>query len=179
MKNDRFIPPFFLDNPLRKVITPPTRVVARFKDLLSPGMTVLDLGSGPGFFTGVLSSLVERGTVWAVDPDPRAVQRLKAKSFQNVIPIVASASNLPFLKDESVDFVFSNLVLCCVVDHEGAMNETYRVMKRGGKAYVSSRRGRGKDPRDVNGEEWKRLISRFKVLRSGESFMEFWAVLEK
>ncbi|ABP95171.1 Methyltransferase type 11 [Metallosphaera sedula] len=180
MVQDRKIPPFILDNPVRRAFSPPTRILDRFRDSIIPGMTVLDVGSGPGFFIPLLSRLVgEKGKVWAVDPDPRAIDRIKRKGLSNVEARVGSASSLSFLGDESVDFVFSNLVLCCLVDHKGAVDEMRRVMRRSARAYVSSRKGRGKDPRSVKEEEWKELLSKFKVIRSGSSFMEWWALVEK
>lgn len=60
-------------------------------------MTVLDVGSGPGFFIPLLSRLVgEKGKVWAVDPDPRAIDRIKRKGLSNVEARVGSASSLTF-----------------------------------------------------------------------------------
>ncbi|AWR98519.1 class I SAM-dependent methyltransferase [Metallosphaera hakonensis] len=180
MVQDRIIPPFILDNPIRRAISPPTKIVERFRDAVKPGMVVLDVGSGPGFFVPILSRMVgERGKVWAVDPDPRAVERVKGRGLNNVEAVVGRANSLDFLQDESVDFVFSNLVLCCVVDHKGSVKEMYRVLRKGGKAYVSSRKGRGKDPRNVSWSEWRDLLSSFSRVREGSSFLEWWALVEK
>ncbi|BCS93258.1 Arsenite methyltransferase [Metallosphaera sp. J1] len=180
MVQDRRIPPFVLDNPIRRAFSPPTRIVSRFRDSVKPGMVVLDVGSGPGFFLPLLSRLVgEKGKVWAVDPDPRAIEKVKRKGLSNVEARVGSASSLSFLEDGSVDFVFSNLVICCLVDHKGAISEMRRVMKPGARAYVSSRKGRGRDPRAVTEEEWREILSTFKVIESGSSFMEWWALVEK
>ncbi|WP_048057469.1 class I SAM-dependent methyltransferase [Metallosphaera cuprina] len=180
MTKDRLISPFILDNPIRRVFMPPTKVVDRFRDYLRPGMTLLDVGSGPGFFLPILSKLVgEEGKVWAVDPDPRAIERIRKRGLSNVEPRIGTASSLDFLPDKSVDFVFSNLVLCCLLDHEGAVKEMLRVMKDGSKAYISVTRSRGKDPRNFRTEEWRDLESKLKIIRRGSSIMELWMLAEK
>ncbi|AWR96924.1 methyltransferase domain-containing protein [Acidianus sulfidivorans JP7] len=184
MANDRYINPVFLDNPLRSVFSPKEKVISRFREYLKENYTVVDLGCGPGFFTVMLSKIVKNGLVYAIDPDERAIRRLKEKiqklSLRNVIPIVAPAQKLDFINSNSVDFVFSNLVLCCMVDHEGAIREIERILKKdSGKCYISVTKGYLiKDKRDVSKEEWKKILNRFKVIKEGESIMERWAVVE-
>jgi ubiquinone/menaquinone biosynthesis C-methylase UbiE len=49
-----------------------------------------------------------------------------------------SASDLSFIKDESVDFVLANGLLCNMAEHRSAaVKEIERVLKPTGKAYVS------------------------------------------
>jgi len=183
MVKDRYIPPFFLDNPFRSLISPPHKILSRFSDYLRDDYTVLDLGSGPGFFTVVLSKAIGNGIIYAVDPDPRAISKLKEKvkklNLKNVIPYVAPAQKLDFLGDKSIDFIFSNLMLCCTVDHEGALKEMKRVLKEGGLMYLSVTRSFGKrDKLSVDEKEWREILNSFKVVREGKSLTELWALVK-
>jgi len=183
MVKDRYIPPFFLDNPLRSLISSPRKIVSRFSDHLRDDYTVLDLGSGPGFFTVVLSKIVSNGIIYAVDPDPKAVSKVKEKvkklDLKNVVPYVSPAQKLDFLGDKSIDFIFSNLMLCCTVDHEGALKEMKRVLKDGGLMYLSVSRSFSKGDRlSVNEKEWREILNSFKVIREGRSLMELWALVK-
>ncbi|WP_338604539.1 class I SAM-dependent methyltransferase [Sulfolobus tengchongensis] len=181
-KGDRYINPFVLDNPLRRLVSSPNRIISRFREYLKEDYVVVDLGSGPGFFTVILARIVK--TVYAIDPDERAIKRLKEKmqklSLSNVIPYVAPAQKLEFIKDGSIDFVFSNLMLCCTIDHEGALNEIKRILKNDGLVYLSvTRNFIGKDKRDVDEREWREILSNFKVIKEGKSIMERWAVVRR
>ncbi|PVU77426.1 class I SAM-dependent methyltransferase [Sulfolobus islandicus] len=181
-KNDRYINPLVLDNPLRSLVSPPNRILSRFVKYLKEDYTVVDLGCGPGFFTTILARIMK--TVYAVDPDERAIRRLKEKvqklSLNNVIPYVAPAQKLEFIKDKSIDFVFSNLMLCCTSDHNGAIKEIKRILKDNGLAYISVTRSfLIKDKMDVSGDEWKKILGQFKIIREGKNLMERWAVVQQ
>lgn len=185
MKNeDRYINPFILDNPIRSIILPPKRILSRFVNYLKEDYVIVDLGCGPGFFTTILAKYVPKGTIYAVDPDERAIKKLKEKiqrsSMNNVIPAVAPAQKLDFIRNSSVDFVFSNLVLCCMVDHEGAVKEMIRILKKdNGMAYISvTRTFFGQDKRDVNPKEWKNILANFIVIKDGVSLTERWALVK-
>lgn len=185
MKNgDRYINPFLLDNPIRLIFTPRRKILSRFLDYIKEDYTIVDLGCGPGFFTTMLAKRVPRGVVYAIDPDERAIRKVKEKiqkfSLYNVIPVIAPAQKLDFINDNSVDFIFSNLVLCCTVDHEGAVEEMIRVLKKNeGLAYISvTRTFSRRDKRDVNAEEWKRILKNFNVIKEGSSIFERWALVK-
>jgi tRNA A58 N-methylase Trm61 len=76
------------------------------------GMTMADLGSGPGFFTIPMAQVTgEKGLVYAVDSNQNMLDSLKeniAKSRVNpkVIKIVNSDVCHTRISKESVDFVF-------------------------------------------------------------------------
>ncbi|ARM75544.1 class I SAM-dependent methyltransferase [Acidianus manzaensis] len=183
MAKDRYINPVVLDNPLRSIFSSREKILSRFRGYLKENYIALDLGCGPGFFTIDLSKILKNGIVYAVDPDPRAINRLNEKikklSINNIKTFVAPAQKLNFIKDNSIDFIFSNLVLCCLVDHEGAVKEIIRVLnKEKGIAYISVTKGLfGKDERDVSQEEWKNILSKFNVIKQGNSIMERWAII--
>ena len=59
-----------------------------FKNIIKPGMRVLDLGANIGFYTVLFSKLVgENGKVFAFEPDPKNFKYLEGniKTLHNVI----------------------------------------------------------------------------------------------
>ena len=91
---------------------------------------------------------------------------------------VSSAADLSFIPGGTVDFVFANGLICCMLDHAGVIRELKRVVKPAGVAYLSvSRMSRKSDPRRVGREEWSRLIEEFRVVNRGEGLTNRWAVV--
>ncbi len=65
---------FTLDFGLRRIVHKPEEI---FRDLVRPGMTVLDIGCGPGFFTIPMARMVgQGGRVIAADIQTRMLERL-------------------------------------------------------------------------------------------------------
>jgi len=80
------------------------------------GQVVADLGCGSGYYTLPLADMVgPEGKVYAVELGGNCIQALKNKAdksgHQNVEAHASSASDLHFIKDKSVDFVFANGLL--------------------------------------------------------------------
>jgi ubiquinone/menaquinone biosynthesis C-methylase UbiE len=178
---DRHIPTFLTDNFLRRLVSPPKKKLSKF---ISAGVAVADVGCGPGHFTIPMAELVgPEGKVYAADSDPRSIQVLKAKlegrELQRRIQAeTTSAANLEFIPDASVDFAFANGVLCCMMDHAGAVTEIKRILKPQGLAYIGVAKSfRNMDPRAVTREEWKRILESFKIRENGEVFMNRWAIV--
>jgi SAM-dependent methyltransferase len=127
-----------LDNWVRRWLAPASREV----DLLSvaSGQHVVDLGAGVGFLT---ASFLERvgptGVVDLVDPNARSLSAAQRRwgTDPRVRIIVASAAAVSSVPDSSVDRVALSLVLCCMVDKSGALNETWRMLRPGGLALVT------------------------------------------
>jgi len=107
------------------------------------GQVVADLGCGPGYYTLPLAESVgSEGKVYAVDLNEEAIRALEKKAFElgyhNIETHATSASSLDFIKDESVDFVLANGLLCHMAEHRPlAVNEIKRILKQNGKAYLS------------------------------------------
>lgn len=132
----------FLDNPLRRLFTRPRKFISNFSLYLPKGAIAADLGCGPGFFTLPISEAVgPEGKVYAVDPNENSIKAIKSKAskhgFQNIEPRLALSAGLEFIDDHSLDFVFANLVLCCMVDHASLIGEVKRTLKPGAVAYLS------------------------------------------
>ena len=154
------------------------------KTNVKQGMTALDLGSGPGFFTPMLSEAVGiNGTVHAVDGDKAAVTRLQnragALGMVNLKAYASSAADIPFVKSGSIDILFANGLLCCMLDHKGAMNEIMRVMKTGSIGFISVAKLFRKDGLGVPKDEWKEITRSFDVVDSGSSVVMDWVVVSK
>jgi ubiquinone/menaquinone biosynthesis C-methylase UbiE len=95
------------DDPKRDEWQKPAELVRALR--LAPGMRVADLGAGTGYFSRYLSEAVgQRGTVFAVDPEPNLVVHLRERAEQehtaNVVPILASLDN-PRLPANGVEVV--------------------------------------------------------------------------
>ncbi len=173
---DRYIPPFLLSNPLRSVITPKGKTLSRFSGLIKKGDRVIDLGAGPGYFVNDLASLVgEGGVVYAVEPNPDAVKRLRSRALSNVKVYQASADDLSFLDDETIDFAFSNLTLCCMADPVKGASEMLRVLKGGAHAYVSVTGSFA----STMGMAWTRFAEGIRLISSGKGMTEEWVVIQK
>ncbi len=170
-----------MDNLLRRLIVRPKRLVGKY---LHDGEIVADLGSGPGFFTLPIAETVGgSGKVYAVDFDPKLIEALKVKvekrRLQGVIEAhVSSAAEIDFLQDASVDFAFANGLLCCMVDHVGALRQIKRILKPKGRARLSvSKILRRKDPRAVTKLEWEGILGEFEVMERGETLTQRWVLL--
>jgi SAM-dependent methyltransferase len=103
---------------------------------LNPGMSVLDVGCGPGSITLGLAQAVAPGSVTGIDHDPAhvdAAQALAAKrGVHNATFRVGDALSLPW-EDETFDAAFENDVFTHLSqDAVRAAREVYRVLKPGG-----------------------------------------------
>lgn len=92
-------------------------------------LTVLDLGSGTGFFTDLLSTSYER--VIGLDISTNMLRFAKENRNKAITWVEADAHKLP-LQNESVDFIYSNLVIQWFDPLETAISEMLRVLKPGG-----------------------------------------------
>jgi tRNA G46 methylase TrmB len=105
-------PPAILD-PIRRLFEPPQRLIEPY---VKKGQVVVDLGCGSGYYTFALADIVgPEGKVYAVDLGKTSIRGLKKKTekggYHNIEAHASSASDVNFIKDRSVDFVFANGLL--------------------------------------------------------------------
>lgn len=99
---------------------------------VSPGMSVLDVGCGPGALTQVLSARLGAAMVSAIDPSPPFVAEC-SKRCPGVRVELGGAEAIPFPAD-AFDAVLAQLVLHFVADPAQAGHEFHRVVRPGGLA---------------------------------------------
>ncbi len=108
---------------------------------LKKGEVVLDLGSGAGFDCFLAAAKVgESGKVIGVDMTAEMIEKARGNAskdgYRNVEFRLGEIENLP-VADNSVDAVISNCVINLSPDKKRVFEETYRVLKPGGRVMVS------------------------------------------
>lgn len=145
---------------------------------------VADIGCGPGFYTMALANSVgSGGKVYAVDSDEKVIDELEEKvkkgGYHNIETHTASASDLNFIKDQSVDFILANGLLCSIAPQqlESSITEMKRILQPKGQAYLSAAKGWGSY---MSEEKWNKILEGFRVKRSGDPKIgDRWALVSK
>ena len=126
------------DDPARDAWQKPDALVGALA--LRPGMAVADLGAGTGYLSRRLAAAVEPGgTVYAVETEPRLVERLRARAeaerTTNVVPVLASFDN-PRLPTAGVDLVLVLDTYHHIDDRLAYFGALRRVLRPGGRLAV-------------------------------------------
>lgn len=108
---------------------------------IKKGGVVLDLGCGAGFDCFLASKKVGKtGKVIGVDMTEEMIKKAKLKAekigVKNVEFVLAEIEELPF-EDNSVDIIITNCVINLTPDKTKTFKEAYRVLRKGGKMYIS------------------------------------------
>jgi SAM-dependent methyltransferase len=106
---------------------------------LMDGMTVLELGSGPGFITESLLTLLPGSSITCLEIDPalleKAQQYLRNKDNHHLRFVQGSVMDTR-LADNSFDIAYARLLFQHLPDPIGAAKEIWRVLKPGGKLVI-------------------------------------------
>jgi precorrin-6B methylase 2 len=129
---------FVLTGPLRRLVLPAEPVLSQLG--LGPGLTVVEVGPGPGFFTFDLAARVQPGgRVVCVDVQPGMLARIQARAEQtgvdNIETRLGRAEELP-LDPMSAHMAFIAMVLGETRDKQAALNDACRVLIPGGLLVV-------------------------------------------
>ncbi|WP_049574254.1 class I SAM-dependent methyltransferase [Streptomyces sp. SBT349] len=140
---------------------------------LRPGLSLLDVGCGPGTLTADLAERVAPGAVTALDHAPGILQEARAtvegRGVEGVDFRVGDVHALD-LPDASFDVVHAHQVLQHVTDPVGALREMGRVCRPGGVVAVreSDYAAMTWYPRVPGLDEWQALYRRVATENGGE-----------
>jgi ubiquinone/menaquinone biosynthesis C-methylase UbiE len=126
-----------LDNRIRKFLQNPRKLL---KPFISKGMTVLDLGCGPGFFSiEIAKMLQDSGKVIAADLQEgmleKVVRKIKGTELERRIEIHKCGKTIIGVT-EKVDFVLLFYVIHEVINQDKLLEELKGILNPGGKIYI-------------------------------------------
>jgi len=126
-----------LDNIFRKLVQNPKKIL---KDYVKEGMTVLDVGCGPGFFSVEMADMVgESGSVIAVDLQQGMLDKVKKKIKGSYIE-----NRIELHKCEKdrigittmVDHILAIYMVHEVPDMDKFLTEMYSILKPDGSFFI-------------------------------------------
>jgi arsenite methyltransferase len=107
---------------------------------IKEGDFVLDLGCGAGFDCFLASKKVGSGKIIGVDMTEEMLERGRVNAeklaIKNVEFVLGEIEKLP-IEDNSIDIIISNCVINLTPDKAKTFKEAYRVLKNGGRIYLS------------------------------------------
>jgi ubiquinone/menaquinone biosynthesis C-methylase UbiE len=126
-----------LDNSVRKLVHKPGRIL---KAHISKGMTVLDLGCGPGFFTIEMAKLVgETGKVIAADLQQgmldKVAMKIKGTDLEHRIELHNCLEDFIGIS-QKVDFILAFWMVHEVPDQKKLFEEMKSVLNPGGRIWI-------------------------------------------
>jgi ubiquinone/menaquinone biosynthesis C-methylase UbiE len=126
-----------LDNSIRRFLQNPQKLL---KPFIGEGMTVLDLGCGPGFFSIEIAKLLgNSGKVIAADLQEGMLEKVNKKIrgtiLEQRIELHKCQSNKVGVV-EKVDFILAFYMIHEVQDPDKLFNELKSILKPNGRIYI-------------------------------------------
>ena len=127
-----------LDNRIRRWLQNPRKILGPY---IKEGMTVLDIGCGPGFFSIDMAQMVGKsGRVIASDLQEGMLQKLRDKirgtELEERITLHKCEENKIGVSD-SIDFVLAFYLLHEVPNQEQFFNEIASILKPNGQVFIA------------------------------------------
>jgi ubiquinone/menaquinone biosynthesis C-methylase UbiE len=131
------------DNPLLPLVRNPYKLLRAAR--LDRKQKVVEVGCGPGFFTIPAANMVgEKGHVYAIDINRRAIERVRRKTekekLENVTPLCINASKTG-LSAGSCDLAFVFGLRHIAGGLEKVLLELHRILRPGGTLSLEKTKG--------------------------------------
>jgi ubiquinone/menaquinone biosynthesis C-methylase UbiE len=128
---------WMLDNMVRRLFQNPKKIVGPY---VKKGMTIIDIGCGPGMFTIAMAKMVgETGKVIAVDVQQEMLDLVRTKSEQKgLVSRIRFHRSKPDRLDitEKADFILSFYMVHEVPDRDTFLKEVQGLLKPEGKYLI-------------------------------------------
>jgi ubiquinone/menaquinone biosynthesis C-methylase UbiE len=126
-----------LDNSVRRLLQNPYKIL---KPFIHKGMTVLDLGCGPGFFSIEIAKMLEdSGKVIAADLQDgmldKVISKIKGTELEQRI-IIHKCGKQEIGLNEKVDFILAFYMVHEVPNQERLFEELKSLLDTNGKIYI-------------------------------------------
>jgi ubiquinone/menaquinone biosynthesis C-methylase UbiE len=126
-----------LDNPFRRLLQNPEKILRPF---VSRGMTVLDFGCGPGFFSIEIAKILQNsGKVIAADLQEgmleKVSEKIKGTALEKTVEIY-QCENTKIGITEKVDFILAFWVIHEVPNPEILFDEFKSILKPDGRIFL-------------------------------------------
>jgi ubiquinone/menaquinone biosynthesis C-methylase UbiE len=134
---------FMLDNRIRRLLSPPERLISKLG--IGSNDVVVDFGCGPGFFLIPIAKIAGRAI--GIDVSPHMLERAaqRAKKEDLTIQFLQSDGTDIRLEDGTVNLILLNNVFHEVGDKPGLLGEFRRILTPLGRLAIVER------TREVNG----------------------------
>lgn len=142
MENEKYVCPptlsLSLDNFIRKRVHNPYKILSKY---VKEGMTVIDLGCGPGFFTEALAVMTgNTGKVIAADLQEKMLEKvkrkIKGKNFENRV-LFRQCGKANIAIDIKADFVNAFFMVHEVPSSSNLIKEIYTILNKNGILFVA------------------------------------------
>jgi ubiquinone/menaquinone biosynthesis C-methylase UbiE len=126
-------------HPLRRLVQPPRATIDAIQ--LQPQDRVLEVGSGPGYFSLELAAAVPAGCLVVLDLQPGMLHfaRRRLVEYPNAAFVAADAQHLP-MRAASFDVAFLATMLGEVLQPATCLAEVHRLLRPGGILAVAETR---------------------------------------
>jgi len=127
---------YTFDNPLRQLIHNPDTMLG---DYVKPGMTVMDVGCGMGYFTIGMARLVgDSGRIIAIDLQQKMLDIMIRRSTKKgldrrIVPVRAQPDSINY--NEPVDFILAFWMVHETPDPETFFKQAVSVLKPSAKLF--------------------------------------------
>jgi ubiquinone/menaquinone biosynthesis C-methylase UbiE len=132
---------FALNNPIRRILSPPTRLLGKLD--IAPSSVVLDFGCGPGFFLIPIAEIAAK-TI-GVDVSPRMLKKSADQANKNGVNVElleSDGTDIP-LPDNSVDLILLVHVFHEVNNKDRVLDEFSRTLRPSGRVAIVERTAQG------------------------------------